>query len=49
MENSLTEREKEILELLSQNADEREIAEKLSVSIHTIKAYLSKLRKTTKL
>lgn len=48
MENSLTEREKEILELAGQNSDEKEIAEKLSISVHTVKSYLSKLRKSAK-
>ena len=45
MENSLNEREKEILELVKQNLSIDEIAEKYGVSRHTIKSYLSKFNK----
>lgn len=42
---TLFEQEKFILELLKQNFNKKEIAEKLNTSIHTIKSYITKLEK----
>ena len=42
---NLFEQEKFILELLKQNFNKKEIAEKLNTSIHTIKSYITKHEK----
>jgi len=45
MEIYLNKREKEILELWKNEGEPQKIAKKLEVSVHTVKAYLSKFRK----
>ncbi len=38
--DSLTAREREVLELIAQNASDREIADRLSLSVHTVKSHV---------
>ncbi|MBI9043962.1 MAG: response regulator transcription factor [Anaerolineaceae bacterium] len=45
MEISLTRRENEVLEILSTGATNREIAEKLIISIGTVKAHIHNISK----
>ena len=43
MENSLTEREKEVIELMIEGYNNSQISNKLSISIHTVKVYASSI------
>lgn len=43
--NFLTENEKLVLEMLKYDFDEKDIADKLGISIHTVNAHKSKLER----
>lgn len=43
--NSLSENEKLVLEMLKYDFDEKEIAEKLGISLHTVSSHKNKLEK----
>jgi len=45
MENSLSKTEKQVIDLVKQDYEVKEIAEKLGISSHTVKSYISKLSK----
>ncbi len=49
MEKNLNKTEELIVELLQQDFQIKEIAEKLSISSHTVKAYVNKLEKINKI
>lgn len=48
VENSLSHIEKEILNLLNEGLEIRDIADKMGISHHTIKSYISKITKINK-
>lgn len=49
MDKNLNKTEESIVELLQQELEIREIAEKLNISSHTVKSYVNKLEKINKI